>query len=290
MIALGVATAFLLVLFLRWKTRYRYPPRDVPQILCYHKLSSRFCFEGAWMPPARFLDQIDRLVGEGFEFIGEDSFLEALDGSLPRRDTEILLTFDDGYDELYDMCLGHLIPRGIPLLIFLPTEYVGKENAWDLSLGRRPFTHLSRPRIEELVRHGVRFGSHGARHLDLTCLNETELEREVSGSKKTLEEITGTQVKTFAYPFGRYHARIKSTVQEAGYQAAFSLYPAHSNEVTDRFALRRNGVYIIDTPLTVRCKLRPNPLYWFEEMKCRAINGVAVLTPVIKRFSAGPGK
>jgi hypothetical protein len=78
-------------------------------------------------------------------------------------------------------------------------------------------------------------------------------------------------------------------VREAGFTTAFSLYPTHSNETVDPFALRRNGVYIIDTPFTIDCKLTRSPLFWFEEMKCRAINQMAVLTPVLKRFSAGPG-
>jgi hypothetical protein len=58
----------------------------------------------------------------------------------------------------------------------------------------------------------------------------------------------------------------------------------------DRFALRRNGVYIIDPAIALKCKLERNPFFWFEEMKCRTINGVAVLTPVLKRLSAGPDK
>jgi hypothetical protein len=32
----------------------------------------------------------------------------------------------------------------------------------------------------------------------------------------------------------------------------------------------------------VECKLQKNPLYGLEEMKCRAINAVAVLTPLLK--------
>ncbi|MFQ5512055.1 MAG: polysaccharide deacetylase family protein, partial [Candidatus Krumholzibacteriia bacterium] len=158
---------------------------------------------------------------------------------------------------------------------------------WELSLGRRPFTHLSRRQIEEMSDRGARFGSHGARHLDLTRLGGEELDREVEGSKAAIEAITGKTVKSFSYPFGRYNARARSRVMGAGYRAAFSLYPAHGNEKIDRFALRRNGVYIIDTGLAIRCKLRPSPLYWFEEMKCRAINRVAILTPLIRRYFEG---
>jgi peptidoglycan/xylan/chitin deacetylase (PgdA/CDA1 family) len=290
MIFLGAAAILLAAVFLLWKTRYGYPPGDVPQILCYHKLSEKMCFEGTWMPPRRFLRQIERLIDGGFEFVDEGFFLNALAEPAAAGRRKILLTFDDGYAELYEMCLSHLLPRGIPVLVFVPSEYIGQRNDWELSLGRRPFEHLSRPQIETLARSGVSFGSHGARHLDLTRLDTTELEREVLMSKTTIEEITGAPVRSFSYPFGRYNEQVRGEVSRAGYEAAFSLYPKHCNEITDRFALRRNGVYIIDTPFTIRCKLTPSPVYWFEEMKCRAINAVAALTPLVKRFSAGPGR
>ena len=70
-----------------------------------------------------------------------------------------------------------------------------------------------------------------------------------------------------------------------GYDAAFSLYPAHHNFTFDRFAIRRNGVYIIDPAGWIQTKITPGPLFWLEEMKCRAINAIAAVTPAIKRLS-----
>jgi hypothetical protein len=60
------------------------------------------------------------------------------------------------------------------------------------------------------------------------------------------------------------------------------LYPSHRNAVTNRYALRREAVYIIDPVSAIETKLRKNPLYGLEEMKFRAINAVAVLTPLLK--------
>ena len=141
-----------------------------------------------------------------------------------------------------------------------------------------------------MVARGARFASHGATHVDLTGLGRDHLTREVVGSKKTIERELGTRVRTFSYPFGRYDRPVQKAVECAGYDAAFSLYPGHPNTRVDRFALRRNGVYIIDTTFSLDCKLEPSPFYWFEEMKCRTINSVAVLTPLLKRFSSHPDR
>ena len=131
-------------------------------------------------------------------------------------------------------------------------------------------------------------GSHGLDHSDLTGLGCSELDNQLMISRRVIRDEAGIDARSFSYPFGRYNDRVVSAVRKAGYDAAFSLYPKHTNRRIDRFALRRNAVYVIDTPLTLQCKLEQNPLFWFEEMKCRAINGVAVLTPLLKRF--GPGR
>ncbi|MDH3217066.1 MAG: polysaccharide deacetylase family protein [Candidatus Krumholzibacteria bacterium] len=290
MIVIAAIVAFFVFLYVVWKIRYRYPPADMPQVLCYHKLSGKFCFEGTWMPPQRFVRQIDHLIAGGFEFIGEEGFIAALNSPAADNAKKILLTFDDGYEALYDVHRTHLEPRGIPCSVFIVTDYVGCENRWDISLGRRPFRHLTWHQIEDLARRGVSFGSHGASHRDLTRLQARELSREVTFSRSVIEEHVQKRVKSFSYPFGRYNDDVRDVVAKSGYELAFSLYPPRSNEQIDPFALRRNGVYIIDTPLSIECKLQSKPFFWFEEMKCRTINRVAILTPIFKRSCARPDK
>lgn len=281
--------ALLGLLFFVWWFRFRYPPLDLPQVLCYHKISDRFCFEGTWTTSRRFTDHIEHTAKGGFEFIDEDRYLRAVEERRVKDGRTVLLTFDDGYEALARLCRDVLAPRGVPVLIFLVTDFVGAENRWDLSLGRRSFRHLSWDQVRELDRMGVRFGSHSATHRDLTRLPEGELAREIAGSRERIAEETGRAPRCFSYPYGRTNDTVKAAVREAGYDAGFSLYPPQPNERVDRFALRRNGVYVIDTPFALDCKLERTAFSWFEEMKCRTINQVAVLTPLLKRSSAGPG-
>jgi len=285
---IGIIIVVLLVLYITWRIRFWYPPSDIPQVLCYHKLSDRFCFEGTWTTRKRFLQQIDRLTNSGYRFVDENEYLTAITSRPLTDDKRLLLTFDDGYEEIHDMYLEHLVPRGVPVLVFIVSGYVGRYNVWDLSGGRRRFRHLSWDQIEAMARAGARFGSHGATHADLTTLGASRLEGEIAGSKTAIESVLGTAVRSFSYPFGRYSHRVRTAVEAAGYDAAFSLYPKHRNDVVDRFALRRNGVYVIDTHLSIHWKLERSALHWFEEMKCRTINSVAVLTPVFKRLFPGP--
>jgi peptidoglycan/xylan/chitin deacetylase (PgdA/CDA1 family) len=285
MIAGIVALFVLSILYGIWRFKYRYPARGYPQTLCYHKISNRFCFEGTWTTPARFFSQIDFLSSSGFRFMDESGYLARLERPSQEGEKALFLTFDDGYEEIYHLILPGLVERKIPLHVFLLTEYSGRDNRWDLSLGRRSFRHLSWCQIEEMAGKGVTFGSHGATHRDLLRLSEQECLDEMKRSKQAIEDRLNSPVRTFSYPFGRYNSRIKNLAQRAGYEAAFSLYPSHSNERIDKFALRRNGVYIIDTRGSIQRKLERRWFSWFEEMKCRSINGFAALTPMLKPYS-----
>jgi peptidoglycan/xylan/chitin deacetylase (PgdA/CDA1 family) len=284
--ALVAVAVFFLVLYVVWRVRFGQLAPDRPAVICFHKISSRFCWEGTWTTPGRFFAYVDRLLGAGYRFVPIGEFLDAAgsDG-LGKRD--LVLTFDDGYRELYDVVLPGLERRGVPFHVFLVTDYVGRVNDWELGLNRRPFRHLDWPEIVEMAGRGVTFGSHGASHDDLTRLPARAVQSDLARSRAAIESRLGSPVRTVSYPFGRYNDAVKDAAREAGFEAAFSLYPKHRNARFDPFAIRRNGVYFIDPVALIETKLQPGPLFWLEEMKCRAINSVAVLTPLLKRSSPG---
>ena len=270
-------------LYLFWRYRYGLPPASFPRVLAYHKVTG-FEFGGTWITPKGFVSQIDFLIGRGYRFIDEERFLETLDGRRKGDAGEILLTFDDGYRELLDVALPALEERGVPALIFLVSSYVGKENEWELGLPGRRFVHLSWDEIADLAVRGFSFGSHTCSHRDLVRIAPDEVRLEMQASKSRIEERLGREVRSVSYPFGRTNPAVEREARAAGYRAAFSLYPKGPNDPIDRYALRREGVYIIDTRHNLEVKLGRGPLFWMEDIKGRAINAVAVLTPLLKRY------
>lgn len=267
--------------YLVWRARWGSPIDPFPRVLAYHKVT-RFEFGGTWVPPARFASQLDHLLEAGCTFIGEGAFLETLSGTREGRSREILLTFDDGYRELLEEAVPALESRKIPAHIFIVSRFVGRENRWELPLPGRRCRHLSRDEILDLDGRGFTFGSHTRTHRDLTRLDPDEARGEIAESKRELEDMLGSPVRSLSYPFGRFNARIAREASLAGYEAAFSMYPPGPGARLDAFALRREGVYIVDTLGSLRRKVERGPLFWLEDMKGRAINGVAVLTPIFK--------
>ncbi len=287
--AIAVAAGIPTALHLMWRSRFGYPPEDIPRVLCFHKLSRHFCWEGTWTTPARFAAYLDRLRARGYTFIDESQYLAALDTRHAGASRQLLLTFDDGYDDLYDLAWPILAERRIPFHVFVVSDYAGRTNDWDLSLGRRPFRHMDWSRVREMAARGVTFGSHTASHRDVTRMAPAELHEDLARSKRAIEDAIGEPARTLSYPFGRYHDAAARAVREAGFAAAFSLYPSGRNAAIDGYALRREGVYIIDPVSMIERKLEKNWLYGLEEMKCRAINAVAVLTPLLKHHRGGGG-
>jgi peptidoglycan/xylan/chitin deacetylase (PgdA/CDA1 family) len=285
-ITLGLLVAGAALLHGVWRVRHGYPPDTTPRVLCFHKLSERFLFEGTWTTPARFDAVIRSLVARGYTFIDEDAYLAALDRPTALAGRQVFLTFDDGYADTIEIAHRILAPLKIPFHVFFVSDYAGKLNSWDLSLGRPGHRHLTWERVGELARAGVSFGSHTASHQDATRLSNAELLEELSRSRRDIEAATGRAVRTLSYPFGRYNARVEAAARAAGFEAAFSLYPKGSNARVDRFALRRDTVYVVDSNATIARKLERNAFYGLEEMKCRAINAVSVLTPLLKTSSA----
>jgi len=87
-----------------------------------------------------------------------------------------------------------------------------------------PITRVRQLTAEELRTldaGGIRVESHSVSHPCLTRCDDERVTDELSGSRKTLEEILDRPVEAFAYPDGVADTRIVREVGRAGYRVAF---------------------------------------------------------------------
>jgi peptidoglycan/xylan/chitin deacetylase (PgdA/CDA1 family) len=103
--------------------------------------------------------------------------------------------------------------------------------------------HLSWDEIKEMAAEGIHFGSHTVTHPILSHVGESQLQKEISLSKQTIEEHLGREVMAFAYPAGRrtrFNDNVQSIVARCGYSYAVSYEEGAAIEgACDRFALPR---------------------------------------------------
>ncbi|MBI4447204.1 MAG: polysaccharide deacetylase family protein [Acidobacteria bacterium] len=165
----------------------------------------------------------------------------------------VILTFDDGYENFYREVFPPLQRMGWKATVFLVVDRIGQTNVWDT--GRHPERRLlSLEQIREMHRYGIQFGSHSLTHPFLTRLSDQDLRREVGDSKARLEDLVGSEVSCFAYPYGDMDLRVRGTVAEAGYKLAMTTQEG-VNFWTDPLCLKRVHVGETDTLLEFALKL-----------------------------------
>jgi peptidoglycan/xylan/chitin deacetylase (PgdA/CDA1 family) len=88
-------------------------------------------------------------------------------------------------------------------------------------------------------------GAHTVTHSALSALTEEQQRKEILPSKQALENITGTKITTFSYPFGRkrdYNNTSVRLCREAGFDKAASNFPGQVHRWTDQYQLPRHLV------------------------------------------------
>ena len=188
-----------------------------------------------YLSPGRFRVLLERMRDGGYRCV-DPKKLEDKGAVWKRR--ELVLTFDDGYDDFYTEVFPLIAEHGLRPLVFLPVDWIGKSNGWDQDKPVRSRKLMSLDQIRELQRHGVRFGSHSVTHPSMPALDPDALWREVSESKHRLEDLLGAEVSAFAYPFGETNRRVRAAVILAGYKVAFTTTEG-LNIWQDPFALLR---------------------------------------------------
>ena len=206
--------------------------------LMFHSISEPHSREDAAysIAPRRF-----RRLMRWFRTMGYSTFSTAewLAGANAAK--RVLLTFDDGYDDLYAELLPVVVEHRYTPLIFLVADFVGGTNQWDQVKVLRARKLLTVAQIREMQSRGVEFGSHSATHCLLTEITDAQLRSEVSDSKHRLEDLLGVEVVSFAYPYGGVDDRVRAAVAEAGYRLAFTAEPG-ANLKDDPLLQRRAEV------------------------------------------------
>jgi len=71
----------------------------------------------------------------------------------------------------------------------------------------------------------ITIGAHTEAHVSLPYLPVEEQEREIRGSRETLQKLTGSRIEFFAYPYGNYGSATIECVRRTGFRAAFTTRP-----------------------------------------------------------------
>jgi len=141
----------------------------------------------------------------------------------------VVITLDDGYKDNYLYAFPVLKKYGLPATIFIITDEVGRPD------------RLSWEEIRQMQASGIiTFGSHCLGPEPLTNIkSDDEIKKQITASKKILEEKLGVKITMFSYPEGRFNGKIRQEVAGAGYEFAVATTPGWKYPVSDVLLIKR---------------------------------------------------
>lgn len=214
-------------------------PFRIP-ILLYHRVGKPENVNDN-MDPVEFERQMSYLFNEGYNTIDLDEYLLFLKGLKALPNKPIIITFDDGAKNNYEVVFPILKRYGFKATIFVNTAYIGKK-LWHskekrkfyfsleeaLRDGLNPdnlwtFEYLSWEQIKEMSKDNISFGAHTHTHPVLTKVSRKRLIDELRDSKFILEQKLGKAVDYFSYPWGTFNKEVMVFVKKAGFKLALAV-------------------------------------------------------------------
>ena len=189
-------------------------PARYAVVLTYHSVSNTESFFAT--PPEVFAKHVEYLRSN-HAIVSLEQVFDFVRGKqdLPRG--AVAITCDDGYYDNYANVYPLAKKYGIPLTIFVASEYVGK----NMPLGNASLQMLSWEQLREMAENDVTIGSHTLTHPDLRQIDIANARYEIEESKTEIERKVGRTVGFFAYPKGSYSRSLFELLESAAFKAAF---------------------------------------------------------------------
>jgi len=167
--------------------------------------------------PARFRTHMELLRAAGFRFVTMEELARRAGGGTPEPGLAAI-TFDDGLRNNRTVALPILSEYEIPATVYVTIGFINGASPWIGANGDGAI--MNEDELRELRDAGWELGAHTMTHPDLSQLDYNACRAEIEGSREALEEIIGTGVHTFAYPFGRYGPAAIAAARDSGLLAA----------------------------------------------------------------------
>jgi peptidoglycan/xylan/chitin deacetylase (PgdA/CDA1 family) len=149
-------------------------------------------------------------LAERFEIISPTQFVS---GNSGRHRAKVLLTFDDGCQDNYELVAPLLESQGLRGLFFVCPGFSGLSRAASVELMERSsvlldektrdsrWQRMSRQQIVDLDKRGHGIGNHTMTHVPLSRVDHSTMVREISRGAATLKDWLGHSCSFFAWTY-----------------------------------------------------------------------------------------
>jgi poly-beta-1,6-N-acetyl-D-glucosamine N-deacetylase len=239
-------------------------------VLSYHEVADR---GEALVPlyavtPTNFVRQMDWLRNHGYRFVSAGDVLAAREGRRPLPPKAVLVTFDDGYQSVYDHAWPVLKMFRIPAVINVVGSWLeekGKVNFDGRDLPRDRL--LSWKELREMSESGlVEIGSHSfdlhrgipgnpqgnmqpavttrqylpaERRYEDEATYRRRVQADLERNDALIRRHTGKSPRVVAWPYGRYNVTAREIAQRLGMRIGLTLDDGANMRDTPLWGLRR---------------------------------------------------
>lgn len=209
----------------------RTTPASGASLLIYHRIGGGTSDE-LDLPMADFEAQLDRLASH--DVVSLDAALDRLDAGDTRP--SVVLTFDDGFDDVHANAWPLLRERALPFTVYLASGFIGETMLWEGSTAKE---HSGRgmtwQQLGELTESGLcTIGNHTHHHVRPEVLTEAELD----ACTEAIQHHLGITPQHFTYPWGIAVAAMEPHLRRR-FRSASTAVLGRNLPGTDRMRLRR---------------------------------------------------
>lgn len=200
------------------------------------------------LPPDAFAEHVRIL--ENHDVVSLDTALDRLDAG--DRSASVVLTFDDGFVDVYEHAWPLLRERRMPFTIYLASGFVGRPMRWEGSTATgAPGMGLSWRQLAEMLDSGLcTVGNHTHDHVPPAELTPEQLDL----CSASIEENLGLAPRHFTYPWGVAVPAMEDALR-ARFRSASTGELGRNDPACDRIRLARVPVRRTDPVAFFAAKL-----------------------------------
>ncbi|MCX6809231.1 MAG: polysaccharide deacetylase family protein [Candidatus Berkelbacteria bacterium] len=181
-------------------------------ILMYHHIGKKDPQDSYYVSPETFDQQMKWLKDNDFRVVTYMDYYKNRTEGIALPSKPVVITFDDGVLDHFTQAFPILQKYGFTGLFFIKTNFVGQTG------------YMNWEQIIEMQKAGMEIGSHSANHDNMANMDIGSADRELSLSKKTLEQKLGGKIDFFSYPGGGLSDQIAKEVKSQGYLSALTTH------------------------------------------------------------------
>ncbi len=177
--------------------------------------------------PIKFKIDLEWLRDHGYQTYSIDDLEGILSGQMKVSKKPVILTFDDGYEDNYQIAFQDLKSMGMVGNFYIITGAVGKPN------------YMTDAELQEMSRGKMTLGSHTVSHPDLAKASLARQIKELTDSRDFLDNLLQKNITSLCYPSGKYTPLTLMVAKGLGYKTGTTTKSGFTSASSDPLQLPR---------------------------------------------------